>query len=66
MTSPKIDKILSIFETENRVLIRFMRLCKQHENMPKDFVSVLNMIEVSINWNLMQTGSLGKFIFKDA
>ena len=37
---------------------------KQDEIVSKDFVEITNMIEESINKNLLRKGSLGKFLFR--
>jgi len=65
LKSPKIEKIRDVFETENKILIRFMRLMRQQEIVSKDFVEITSMIEESINKNLLRKGSLSKFLFKD-
>jgi hypothetical protein len=60
------ESIMSIFQTENNCILRFMRLMKQHDIIAKDFVEIICLIESSINNNLLQKGGIGKFIFKDA
>jgi len=76
LKNPKIERIIDVFETENKILIRFMRyffmifykifkrLLKQNEIVYRDFVEIINMIEVSINKNLLRKGSIGKFLFR--
>jgi len=65
LKNPKIEKIRDVFETENKILVRFMRLMRQQEIVSRDFVEITYMIEESINKNLLRKGSLSKFLFKD-
>lgn len=39
---------------------------KQPDIVAKDFVEILHLIEKSINVNLLERGSVGKFLFKDS
>jgi len=61
----KLDRVLDIFKTENNILVRITRLLKQHEIVANDFIEITNMIEASINVNLLRKGGFGKFLFKD-
>jgi len=42
-----------------------MRLMKQPDIVANDFMEIIFMIETSIQKNLAQKGSLGKFVFRD-
>jgi hypothetical protein len=66
MREKNVSSMLKVFEIENRLTIRIMRLMKQSHIASMDFVKILQLVEESITKNLLNRGSLGKFIFRDS